>query len=83
MAGNTVVNGKKTSCMVKAYSYMKMVEPIKEILKMIRNMGMAFIFGKVGRDTKAIGNPVNNMVKGNTFRQTVNLELAFGKMADA
>ena len=63
MAGNILVNGKKTQCMAKVSSHGKMDGNTKDNMQMIKKMDKVFSRGLMAGHTMVNGLKVSNTVK--------------------
>ena len=80
MAESTQVNGKTISCMARALSFMKMVEPTVVSTKTTKNTETVFINGSMAKYTTEGGCMANKMELPNLRILLDRLDMVFGRM---
>ena len=83
MVANTKVNGSKTTCRVRAFTFGMMDEYIKENIRTTRSKVMAFIHGLMNVSIAAIGTWENSTASALTLsKRKTNSSMVFGRMGD-
>lgn len=81
MVGNMLDIGKETSCMIMDCILGRMVECMKDFIRKIKSMDLAFIHGLIKKDMQDGGTTENSMAWEFSSKKGVSENMAYGKMA--